>query len=112
MFTHYPEIEEVKLFGSRARGDSDDRSDIDLMIKAPGLAKEDWVEMVFQIDEEINTLLSFDLIWWEQTTESLRAQVQKEGKVLYIRSQEPTKPGKLGESASTIEGSFGGETSQ
>lgn len=35
LFAFYPSIEKVILFGSRARGDFADRSDIDLMIKAP-----------------------------------------------------------------------------
>ena len=33
----HPEVERVWLFGSRARGDNFERSDIDLAIEAPGM---------------------------------------------------------------------------
>ena len=34
--THHPEIQKILLFGSRARGDNSERSDIDLAVYAKG----------------------------------------------------------------------------
>ena len=39
----YSEIENVKLFGSRAHGDETMLSDIDLIVRAPNLSQRDWL---------------------------------------------------------------------
>lgn len=49
-------VEEILLFGSRARGDNSDRSDIDIVIVCPNATDSDWFE-VLQIIENADTLL-------------------------------------------------------
>ena len=85
-FVTFPSIEKVILFGSRARGDFNERSDIDLMVKAPNMTQVDWLDFVFRMKEETNTLLSIDVILWAEASEGLRKRVEEEGRVLYERS--------------------------
>ncbi len=59
-------IERVLLFGSRARGDNRERSDIDLAV-----AGGDAVRFALAVDEKIPTLLMFDVV-------DLQGPVQKE----------------------------------
>ena len=40
VFSNIPEVEAIILYGSRARGDSDERSDIDILILSDGELKE------------------------------------------------------------------------
>lgn len=110
LFACYPAVEQVVLFGSRARGDFHSRSDIDLIIKAPSLSQEDWLHMVFRMTEELNTLLSIDLIRWEDASTSLREKALSEGRVIYERGTNSAKLKELGESASTIRRSLSGNT--
>ena len=52
-------LEKVILFGSRARGDNKERSDIDLAIAGD---RADCIEFSLAADEEIPTLLMFDFV--------------------------------------------------
>ena len=61
-FSIFPEIERVILC-SRARGDQDDRSDIDLAIDAPTMDIVGWSALGDYMDENSETLLKLDLVW-------------------------------------------------
>ena len=74
-------LEKVILFGSRARGDNRERSDIDLAI-AGELA--DCIEFSLAAEEEISTLLMFDFVIIDKTlSPELQAAIEKDGVILY-----------------------------
>ncbi|MBI3784232.1 MAG: nucleotidyltransferase domain-containing protein [Deltaproteobacteria bacterium] len=79
-----PHVTRVWLFGSRARGDARERSDIDLAIEAPDADRREWLELCRMV-EEADTLLPIDVVRLEEAPESLRQQVRAEGEVLYER---------------------------
>ena len=56
-----PFIEQIWLFGSRARGDNEERSDIDIAISCPAATSEDWLK-VLDIIEQADTLLKIDCV--------------------------------------------------
>lgn len=73
------EINQVILFGSRARGDYKRVSDIDLAVSGG-----DFVRFALDVDEETSTLLMYDFVNLDGTVqEELRDSIQREGKVLY-----------------------------
>ena len=45
-----PHVERVILFGSRARGDARERSDIDLAVVAPDIPDREWTELWTYVD--------------------------------------------------------------
>ena len=74
-------LEKVILFGSRARGDNRERSDIDLAI-AGELAN--CIEFSLAAEEEISTLLMFDFVIIGKTlSPELKAAIEKDGVILY-----------------------------
>lgn len=83
-----PEVERVILFGSRARGDAEDRSDIDLAIVAPGALTRQWLDLIFLL-EQADTLLSIDVVRWEEASPSLQERILAAGTILYERETEP-----------------------
>ena len=83
-----PEVEQVILFGSRARGDAEERSDIDLAVVAPMTSPRQWLDIVFLL-EEADTLLPIDLVRWEEASAPLQERILVEGKILYERETEP-----------------------
>ena len=83
-FSHFPHVERVILYGSRARGDEEERSDIDLAVTGL-LTEEEWRKMRDYIDLEARTLLSVELVRLEKASEKLRENIRREGITLYER---------------------------
>jgi uncharacterized protein len=79
-----PVVQKVILFGSRARGDAGKRSDIDLAVAAPEIIPKQWLEISNTL-EQLDTLLSVDLVLLEEASLSLKEKIFAEGEVLYER---------------------------
>ena len=73
-----PGVERVILFGSRARGDHRERSDVDLAVDAPGVSRADWVRL-WADAEEAETLYSVDLLRLDEVPDRLRQRIEDEG---------------------------------
>lgn len=86
----HPAVERVWLFGSRARGDHLERSDIDLAIEAPAMAELDWLRIKLDFEDEAPTLLLIDLVRLDDAPKDLREQILEEGRIIYERSSAPT----------------------
>lgn len=72
----------VILFGSRARGDNGEKSDIDLAVSGGNI-----VEFRLDIDEEVRTLLMFDVVNLDGAVqEPLLESIDKEEIVLYEKT--------------------------
>ena len=72
-------VEKVILFGSRARGDYKERSDIDLAFSGGNSS-----EFILTVDEETYTLLKFDVVDLEKPVRNeLRESIEREGMVIY-----------------------------
>ena len=72
-------INKVILFGSRARGDNHERSDIDLAVTGG-----DILSFRFDVDEEVWTLLSFDVVNLDRgISDDLQAEIDRDGVVIY-----------------------------
>jgi predicted nucleotidyltransferase len=82
------EIESVTLFGSRARGDHSDRSDIDIVISAPRATQRQWLDLARYFEEESDTLLCVNVVRWERATAALKRKIQQEGRVIYERRKD------------------------
>lgn len=80
----HPEVERVILFGSRARGDSRDRSDFDLAVVAPGMTHVEWSEFAIEVEEHLPSLCRLDLVLLsDQTPAPLQEQIRHQGIVIY-----------------------------
>lgn len=73
------DIQNIILFGSRARGDYYPASDIDIAVSGGDIAG-----FALDIEEETSTLLEYDIVNLSKPiTDELRASIEKEGKVIY-----------------------------
>lgn len=89
----YDSVEKVILFGSRARGDADERSDIDLAIEGKNISDEDWLKLYYEFQEDIDTLLSIDIVWLNEISDELHNNIKREGCVIYDNTKIKTKYG-------------------
>lgn len=71
----------VVLFGSRARGTNQERSDVDLAVSGGDFDGFYWAVM-----EQMPSLLSFDVVDLEEASEALREEIRRDGVVLYEKA--------------------------
>lgn len=77
---HHQGITKVVLFGSRARGEAHERSDIDLGI----YGCRDLNEFIYELEEKAPTLLQFDITNMDEIEDLFFIdQVKKDGVILY-----------------------------
>ncbi|WP_373059382.1 nucleotidyltransferase domain-containing protein [Zunongwangia sp. H14] len=79
----FPQIQEVKIFGSRAMGTYRPGSDIDLAIFSDDLSHLDWLDLLDGI-EDLNLLYEIDCLYYNKIdTPALKEHIDQVGKVFY-----------------------------
>lgn len=82
---NFPSILEVKIFGSRARGDYSKTSDIDLAVK---FENEHNILRLIDKLEEIRCILKFDIIDVDSISNQLLLKnINKDGIVIYSKNK-------------------------
>ncbi len=67
------------LFGSRARGDNSERSDIDLAVSGGNA-----LDFYYDVEEKVRTLLMFDVVELDRgISTELQAEIERDGVILY-----------------------------
>ncbi len=73
-------ITKIILFGSRARGDNNTKSDVDIAV----YGCEDFARFALDVEDEVWTLLKFDIVNMdEDVSEELKNEIQRDGVVIY-----------------------------
>lgn len=80
----HPEVRKVILFGSRARGDADGGSDVDLAVVAPEATQRQWLDLAFAL-EELESLAPIQVVRVGDVSAELRDRILDEGEVWYDR---------------------------
>lgn len=80
------DIEQILLFGSRARGNNKPKSDIDLAVfPLPGFSNRGRLSSDL---DDIDTLLKLDIVFIDkQSDPKLLENIEREGVILYERSK-------------------------
>jgi predicted nucleotidyltransferase len=81
-----PEVRAIILFGSRAVGDHDEKSDFDIAVSAPALARRDFSKLRDAIAHS-RTLYKISVSLLETMPERLRARVTSQGLTVYERKE-------------------------
>jgi len=76
-----PFVESLYLFGSRARGDSRSKSDIDIAVNCPDATLQEW-QQILDIIEDADTLLGIDVVRYDSLNDSVFKSKIDESKVL------------------------------
>lgn len=84
-------IEKVVLFGSRARGDHQQTSDIDLAIYTRNATHSQQNLIEFDM-KEMSTALKMDIVFTNRLTkEKLISNILKDGMIIYEQGETPRK---------------------
>ena len=75
-------INKVILFGSRARGDNTERSDIDIAVYGG-----DFDAFYWDIKEKVHSLLMFDVVEMDNSvSKDLIGEIQRDGVIIYEKA--------------------------
>ena len=76
-------LRNIVLFGSRAKGNNTERSDIDMAVYGG-----DFDGFYWDIKEKINSLLMFDIIQADSAiSDDLKHEIEKDGVIIYEKSR-------------------------
>lgn len=76
-------VDEIYLYGSRARNTHHDRSDIDLAIVCPRASDQEWLEILESV-HQADTLLKIDCVRFDRLKdEPLRSEILRDRVLLY-----------------------------
>jgi predicted nucleotidyltransferase len=79
----HPEIEEVIIYGSRAKGNYREGSDIDITLKGKELSQQLIYKLYAEIDE-LNTPYLFDISIFEKlSSDALKEHINRVGHIFY-----------------------------
>ena len=86
VFRRFPEVERVLIYGSRARGDYQPYSDIDLAIVAPTMTPQRFAELWSAL-EDLPLIFRLDVVHWDRLgNPRLKEEIRRQGKILYQRN--------------------------
>ncbi len=76
-------LRNIVLFGSRAKGNNTERSDIDIAVYGG-----DFDSFYWDIKEKINSLLMFDIIQADSAiSDDLKHEIEKDGVIIYEKTR-------------------------
>lgn len=103
--TELPFVEKIWLYGSRARGDFKERSDIDLAIEYPQASVIEWFDLL-DIIENADTLLKIDCVRVDELTKNshFKRNIFRVAKLLFDRTNDQTTGPFLEEEKQTLIG--------
>lgn len=88
IFRKYEQINKVVIFGSRAKGNFNERSDIDLVIQKSNISRQFIGKIISEINDS-NFPYTIDLQIYEKLkNEMLISHINRVGKEIYTRESE------------------------
>jgi len=74
------DVAKIVLFGSRARGDNQAKSDVDIAV----YGCRDFTNFYFDVEEKVWTLLTFDIVNMDNdVSEELKREIIRDGVIIY-----------------------------
>lgn len=84
LFSSCPDIDKVILYGSRATGNYNRGSDVDLALIGKRITHNTRCHINYKLEEESPTLLWFDVLHYDTLkNEKLRYEIDRNGKVIF-----------------------------
>jgi proline iminopeptidase len=92
VFELHPNIKQVLIFGSRAKGAAKPGSDIDFAVLAPGMPDAEFTRLWNELDD-LPIVFKLDVLHWDRIgNPRLREKILEEGKPFYpMPEQDPTR---------------------
>ncbi len=84
--SRFPEIEKAVIFGSRAMGNNERGSDVDMAVVGENITPTMIVRLRSLLNEELSLPYFFDVVHYEKIdNKNLKGHIDKEGKDLFSK---------------------------
>ena len=85
-----PKVNEAVVFGSRAIGNYEPGSDLDIAVKGPALSHQDILQLLAKIDD-MELLINIDLVHFDRISDpDVISHIERKGKLLFKRNTNRT----------------------
>jgi predicted nucleotidyltransferase len=81
-------VERIIVFGSRALGDYETYSDLDLAVDAPNITKYEWLKLREFATYDLKSLIRISLVHYSTNPHKLRERINHTGKIIYARQSQ------------------------
>ena len=88
IFKKVPEVSKVILYGSRARGDFRENSDIDLSLVGDSLTEQHLLKIKHLLYESCLPYFTDVHLYSDISNDDFRSNIQRDGKIIYRRTGE------------------------
>ena len=78
-------VEKIMVFGSRAFGDFEKYSDLDIAIDAPNMTKFEWLKLKEYAIYDLDVFIKVSLVHYSSNPHKLKERINLTGKVIYAR---------------------------
>ena len=78
-------VERMIVFGSRAFGDYEKYSDLDLAIDAPNMTRFEWLKLKEFAIYNLNSFIKVSLVHYSTNPINLKKRINQTGKIIYAR---------------------------
>jgi type III restriction enzyme len=96
LFVSTPNVARVWIYGSRARGDHRDQSDIDLAVDAPDMPSGEFSRLLSRL-EELGLIYRVDLLRLQDVLdEGFRSRIERDRKIFWEPRRHAAQPGEMG----------------
>ncbi len=86
LFRQHPDIDQVWLYGSRAKGTNRPGSDVDLALIGPDVKRQTVSHIHFILEEESPMPFFFDVLHWDAlSNQKLKDEISQTAKPIYQR---------------------------
>jgi predicted nucleotidyltransferase len=87
LFRQHPDVEQVWVYGSRAKGTNRPGSDVDLALIGPDVKRQTVSHIHFVLEEDSPMPFFFDVTHWDSISfQEFKNEVKRTGKLLYERT--------------------------
>jgi predicted nucleotidyltransferase len=83
LLASHKHVERLIVFGSRANGDFEVYSDLDLAVDAPALPWLDWLKMKEYAVYDLNTFIAISLVHYATNPQKLKNRITNTGIIIY-----------------------------
>ncbi|PWH81231.1 nucleotidyltransferase domain-containing protein [Brumimicrobium oceani] len=80
-------VERIIVFGSRARDDYEEFSDIDLAIDCPNMTKYDWLKLKEFVTYDLNIFIRISLVPYHLNPTELKERIITNGITIYEKGK-------------------------